>query len=292
MGKDAKMTVTQLAGGATVTSVEKGGGADNPTDPQKLTALQERRQITLEYQGVSTFTIDYELAGNNKNGFRNFIFSPEASVQGQAPIPCPSPSPPTPAPTKNAPTPAPTKNAIFPPVNEKAMVFVVDISSSMGCYRYPGYNGYYCLLPKMKEEFKHQIDNLKGYQWFSIVSFSQQAWTWKQTLQRVTPQNIASAKQWVDDLKYVSGTYYAKALEAAYNIGKPHGVDLNAIYFLSDGEPNDCWTSSYEACFKDYYAKDPKVKIRTILLRKSKSATLYLEAMSKVTGGDYHEAYI
>jgi len=282
MGTGAQMLKTQLAGGVTITSTEKGGGADNPTDPTKLTALQERRQVTVEYKSVSTFTIDYELAGTNKNGYRNFIFSAESSVKGQVPVPCPTP-PPTPPPAP--PTPPPTTNSVFPPVTEKAMVFVLDVSGSMGCR-------YYCLLPKMKTEFKKQIDGLKDFQWFSIVTFSQRTWTWKDTLQRVNAANIAAAKDFVDGLEAQRGTYYKQGLSAAYAMGTPAGIKLNAIYFISDGEPNDCSTSSYDACFTSYYAKDPSVKIRAILLHDKAVAKKYLEPMARLTGGDYHESFI
>jgi len=170
------------------------------------------------------------------------------------------------------------------------MVFVLDVSGSMGCRS--NTQRYYCLLPKLKTEFKKQIDGLKDFQWFSIVTFSQQAWTCKDTLQRVNAANIAAAKAYVDGLEAVSGTYYEKALEAAYDMGTPAGIKLNAIYFISDGHPNDCSTSRYDDCFKAYYAQDPSVKIRAILLHDSWKAKKYLEPMARLTGGDYHESFI
>jgi len=277
MGTGAKMLKTQLAGGVTITSTEKGGGADNPTDPTKLTALQERRQVTVEYK----------LAGANKNGYRNFIFSAESSVKGQVPVPCPTP-PPTPRPAPPAPpTPPPTKNLVFPPVTEKVMVFVLDVSGSMGCHAHCN-----CLMAKMKTEFKKQIDSLKDFLWLSIVTFSDQAWTWKDTLQRVSAANIAAAKDYVDGLEDVSETYYSTCLEAAYDVGIPAGIKLHAIYFISDGYPSDCRGYSYSTCFKRYDARDPSVKIRAILLHDSSSAKNYLKAMASLTGGDYHEAFI
>jgi len=49
LGKDAKMTTTPVSGGVAVTATEPGDGADNPTDPDNLTPVQERRRVTLEY---------------------------------------------------------------------------------------------------------------------------------------------------------------------------------------------------------------------------------------------------
>jgi len=159
----------------------------------------------------------------------------------------------------------------------------------MGC------DGFYyslCLLPKLKTEFSNLLDNLQGFQWFSIVTFSTGSAVWKSDLQHVNPANIAAAKVFVNGMTAGGGTSYKPALEAAYGIHIPSGKKLTAIYFLSDGQPYDCETSSYDDCYKFVYQKDPSVYINTIQLHNSKSAQRYLEAMSRVTHGNYKQSFI
>jgi Mg-chelatase subunit ChlD len=171
------------------------------------------------------------------------------------------------------------------------MVFVLDVSGSMGC---EGYSYSLCLLPKLKTEFSNLLDNLQGFQWFSIVTFSTGSAVWKSDLQHVNPANIAAAKVFVNGMTAGGGTQYKPALEAAYDIHIPSGKKLTAIYFLSDGDPNkgDCTTYYYEDCYKEIYKKDPSVYINTIQLHDSTKAQKYLEAMAKVTHGNYRQSFI
>jgi len=411
LGAGSTLTEESGKGGVTVTSTQTGTLSDNPTDPMKLTALQQQRSISLVYSDVSSFSMAAEIGGPYTGGFRNFIFAGESNVKGTckpAPPQCkpsvwqsngagsvcrlsesdvtldgedsaivtieasldackakckvykplcygveyrsdegrcevwtkpigytkvtcnaqnkawpachgsfqcwryqcatptpapvtptpapvtptpapvtPTPAPVTPAPAPAPPTPPPTKNHIFPLIPEKAMVFVIDVSYSMGCK-----GGYYCLMDKMRKQFRRQLNSLQGYQWFGLLVFSQEAWVWKSQLQRVNAANKKSAITWLEGHKPVSGTYYHVALKAAYQIAKASNVNLEAIYFLSDGHPNDCHTSSYKACYKKDFDVKPDVKVNTILLHNSKKAKKYLQAMSEVTGGKYREAFI
>jgi len=89
LGKDAKMTTSPVSGGVAITATEPGDGTDNPTDPDNLTPVQERRRVTFECAGVSIFTVMYELLGTEKNGYRNFFFCAESRVKCE--VPCPTP---------------------------------------------------------------------------------------------------------------------------------------------------------------------------------------------------------
>lgn len=287
LGKDAKMTTTPVSGGVAITATEPGDGADNPTDPDNLTPVQERRRVTLEYTGVSTFTVMYELLGTTK-GYRNFIFSAESHVKGQVPVPCPTPSPtpaPTPAPTP--PTPAPTPNLVFPNTDkDKAMVFMIDKSGSMGCGPY-WYNN--CIMEKMKKEFKNTILNLKDYQYFSIVTFNTAATYWQSSLVAVTPANIQSAISFVDTLIAGGGTHYKPGLEMCMGMPTPAGVTLDAVYLLSDGRPYDCNDIS---CYQPVFNRYPGVKVRTIGLNTRSDADAFLKPIAAATGGEFFHKVI
>jgi hypothetical protein len=150
-------------------------------------------------------------------------------------------------------------------------------------------------MPKLKTEFSNMLDNLQGFQWFSIVTFSNTAAYWKEDLQQVNPANIAAAKAFVNGLDGNGGTLYAPALQKAYDIHVPSGIKLEAIYFLSDGEPNrgDCWLAfNPDLCYRNIYAKDRSVYINTIQLQNNPGAQRFLESMARVTHGKYKKASI
>jgi len=186
----------------------------------------------------------------------------------------------TPPPTP-APTPAPTRaGQVFPDTsNEKAMVFVVDVSGSMSY-----------VLGHLQGEFKKTVQNLEEWQYFSMVKFSTSETTWKDHLLTVNATHKQEATAWIDDLVAAGNTYYHEALQKAYNMPLPANVDLTAVFLVSDGAPSDC--PDKESCYQAIFDSKPNVRVRTIALNGDSSAKDILRSISKRTGGDYADVQV
>ena len=107
-------------------------------------------------------------------------------------------------------------------IQARRVVFVVDISGSMAGSR----------LAAAQRELTTAIDGLPGDASFNIVVFSTRASLWQPKL---TPAATAAkflARQYVHGLRAGGRTAAYDALEMAFRF------DAEAIYFLSDGEPN------------------------------------------------------
>ncbi len=107
-------------------------------------------------------------------------------------------------------------------IQARRLVFVIDISGSMEGLR----------LMAAKRELINAIDDLPSDATFSIVVFNTQALAWRQNLMPATPAAKQAAKSFIYVLRAGGHTAAYDALEAAFRF------DTEAIYFLSDGEPN------------------------------------------------------
>ena len=107
-------------------------------------------------------------------------------------------------------------------IQARRIVFVIDISGSMRGPR----------LEAAQRELMQAIDKLPEKTSLSIVAFSDRTTIWRKTLMPATPQTKQTAKNFVYLLRAGGRTAAYDALEAAFRF------DAEAIYFLSDGEPN------------------------------------------------------
>ena len=107
-------------------------------------------------------------------------------------------------------------------IEARRIVFVIDISGSMRGAR----------LEAAQRELMQAIGKLPPETSFSIVSFSDRATVWRKTLMPATAATKQAAKTFVYLLRAGGRTAAYDALEAAFRF------DTEAIYFLSDGEPN------------------------------------------------------
>ena len=107
-------------------------------------------------------------------------------------------------------------------IQARRIVFVIDISGSMRGPR----------LEAAQRELNAAIDKLPEATSLNIVAFSDRTAVWRKTLARATPQTKQAAQRFVYLLRAGGRTAAYDALEAAFRF------DAEAIYFLSDGEPN------------------------------------------------------
>ncbi len=107
-------------------------------------------------------------------------------------------------------------------IQARRMVFVIDISGSMKGPR----------ITSAKRELTSAIDGLPAEASFNIVAFNHEVLVWQRNLMPATAAAKQTAKQFVYLLRAGSDTAAYDALEAAFRF------DAEAVYFLSDGEPN------------------------------------------------------
>jgi hypothetical protein len=87
-------------------------------------------------------------------------------------------------------------------------------------------------LQAAKQELIKAIEGLAKDVSFSILVFNNVVAAWKKTLMPASPANKRLAAQFVYTLRGAGKTAAYDALEAAFQF------DAEAIYFLTDGEPN------------------------------------------------------
>ena len=107
-------------------------------------------------------------------------------------------------------------------IEAQRMVFVVDISGSMAGGR----------LQAVKRELTTAIDGLPPDAAFNLVIFSSKVAAWQRSLRLATPAVKQAARAYVYNLRAGGETAAYDALESAFQF------DPEAIYFLSDGDPN------------------------------------------------------
>jgi hypothetical protein len=108
------------------------------------------------------------------------------------------------------------------PLYARRLVFVIDISGSMHGGR----------LLAAKRELIYALNGLPPEVEVGLVAFHTQVISWKRSLMRLTPLAKQDAVGFVYKLQAGGKTAAYDALEAAFHL------EPEAIYFLSDGEPN------------------------------------------------------
>jgi Ca-activated chloride channel family protein len=113
------------------------------------------------------------------------------------------------------------------------ILFVIDSSGSMSqpC----GGKGEQANLPKfelLRRELKRVVKILDRRSSFNIVTFNQDVRLWQTSLVPATPENCADAVRFLDSLSPSGETHMAKVFEKVFEF-----TDVEAIYFVSDGEP-------------------------------------------------------
>ena len=87
-------------------------------------------------------------------------------------------------------------------------------------------------IATLKRELVQAIGGLPADTTFNIVAFSSRVGVWQRSLLAATPATKQKAAQFVTSLRPGGETASYDALEAAF------AFDIEAVYFLSDGDPN------------------------------------------------------
>ncbi len=110
------------------------------------------------------------------------------------------------------------------PVRSSKVIFVLDISRSMG------WNG---RLEAAQKELVSVLENLPRASRFNLVVFSDRAYRWESALVPATLTQVRRATAFIQRQQPVAGTAAHAALEAAFA-----DPEADTIFFLSDGHPS------------------------------------------------------
>lgn len=109
------------------------------------------------------------------------------------------------------------------PVRSSKVVFVLDVSRSMGWNE---------RLITAKDELTKTIKKLPSSTMFNILVYSDEVRAWKGKLTQAKPSNIRSATAYVKRQKPDNGTNSFAALQAAFQ-----DDTVDTVFFLTDGHP-------------------------------------------------------
>ncbi|KAL4506043.1 hypothetical protein ABPG72_013804 [Tetrahymena utriculariae] len=186
------------------------------------------------------------------------------------------------------------RNCIYGTVTAKIAIFVIDISGSMD-YKFKVNGESISRLQFVQAQLTKTItEQLKKYQKFNIVIFSNQASQWKPDVIDATPENILAAITYLNKLGTNGATNISAGLDLAFHTKE----NLNAIYLLSDGVPNS-GVMTVEG-IKKYLAdknstRQEKVKVNTISFifggpenqEERNLSFVFLNAIADATNGSF-----
>lgn len=110
------------------------------------------------------------------------------------------------------------------PVRSSKVVFVLDVSRSMGWNK---------RLDAAQSELLQVIEHLPKSTRFNLVTFSDRASAWEGTLVPASLANVRRAMSYVRRQEPVNGTAAYEALQLAFA-----DPDVDTVFFLSDGHPS------------------------------------------------------
>ncbi|EAR93541.2 Von willebrand factor type A (vWA) domain was originally protein (macronuclear) [Tetrahymena thermophila SB210] len=186
------------------------------------------------------------------------------------------------------------RNCIYGTITAKVAVFVIDTSGSMD-FKFKVNGESISRIQFVKAQLTKTInEQLKKYQKFNIITFSNQATYWKPDVIDATPENILAAITYINKLGTSGATNISGGLDLAFRSKEV----LNTIYLLSDGVPNS-GVMTIEGIKKYLTDKNQnrqeKVKINTISFilggpENQQERTLsfeFLNAIADATNGSF-----
>ena len=123
---------------------------------------------------------------------------------------------------------APDPNLSDREIAAKDVVFVCDTSGSMEGEK----------IGQARRALSTLLGNLNARDRFGIITFASDTRTFRDEMKSAAPDNLQSAKKWIEEIKAVGGTNINDALvDALKMLGKSNGERAQQIVFLTDGQP-------------------------------------------------------
>ncbi len=110
------------------------------------------------------------------------------------------------------------------PVRSSRIVFVLDVSRSMGWNK---------RLDLAQKELIQVLESLPPTTRFNLIAFSDRPIVWRRGLVDAKPARVRQAVEYVRKLQPLNGTHTYDALAKAFE-----DPDVDTIFFLSDGNPS------------------------------------------------------
>jgi Ca-activated chloride channel family protein len=117
---------------------------------------------------------------------------------------------------------------------KKDVVFILDRSGSMAGEK----------IEQARKALRFCVNSLSAGDRFTIVPFSTEAETWKESLVAAIPENVRSARTYIDSIRAMGGTNIDGALQRAMAMKPPDSDRPFMVVFLTDGEPTIGETST------------------------------------------------
>ncbi|CAH1274398.1 ITIH4 [Branchiostoma lanceolatum] len=138
------------------------------------------------------------------------------------------------------------------PVMPKSVIFVIDVSGSMGGDK----------IRQTKEAMAVILDELRGLDFFNIVTFSDRTTRWRPELQVANQANVKGADTYVNNMIATGGTNINDAIiEASALLDQVlrHDSRASMIVLLTDGQPTIGVTNTNQiiANARDHLAGNP-----------------------------------
>jgi len=183
------------------------------------------------------------------------------------------------------------RSCVYGDITAKKVHFVVDTSGSMaGTFDLNGAttNRLEYAQLQLLGVINEQLPQLTG-RMFNLFQYSASVSTWQPGLQPATATNLASAVKYVDAWHAGGGTSTYAALKTAY--GDP---DVEAVYLLSDGMPNDESAATILAAAISW-SKGKTIPLHTVALveggsespSEKEAAMTFMKQLADGTGGIY-----
>lgn len=110
------------------------------------------------------------------------------------------------------------------PIRSSRVVFVLDVSRSMGWNR---------RLDSAKDELIRTLESLDPSVRFNLIAFEDRSFVWKPKMVEASRGNVASAARFIRSQTPGNGTNTHGALAKAF-----HEDDVDTVFLLSDGHPS------------------------------------------------------
>ena len=157
---------------------------------------------------------------------------------------------------------------------------------------------------RARKELAAALDKLDEATRFNIVVFSIKVRSWAKGYRDASRRNVADAKRWLFDLDMQAGTSTYDALQRGFRLSGSRSIDrfdeldVETVFFLSDGEPTRRTGGTLNPLVRDDPQRilsavrryDPlgRVKIHTIgLALATKDAPILMRGLAEEHGGRF-----
>jgi HEAT repeat protein len=174
----------------------------------------------------------------------------------------------------------------------KHVVYILDRSGSMNATDTgtPGQTR----MDAAREELIRAVTGLPDGATFNIIFYNHAYELWRKGMVQATKENRAAAVAWIRSITAVGATNIFDPLEKAFELAgrgtsdAAYGIELDTIFFMSDGQPNRGRIVQPAHIVREVRRMNrlKKVKIHTIGIGEGQDGD-FMEALAALSGGQY-----